>query len=47
MKGGLSNEVVSDEGEINMGHISTYSRLHLQQGCFFHEGGLSKGVLLY
>ena len=48
MKGGLTKEVVSDRGEINMGHTTfVTSRAGLTKEVVFHEGGLSKGVLLY
>ena len=48
MKGGLSKEVVSDEGGVSMGH-STFvtSTAGLTREVVFHEGGLSKRAPLY
>ena len=44
MKGGLSNEVVSDEGEINMGHIRKYVlKAAFTTGVFFSRGWSLKG----
>ena len=49
MKGGLSKEVVFDEGEFSMGHICVFvpSKAGLTKEVVFHEGGLSKEILLY
>ena len=49
MKGGLSKEVVSDKGEVSMGHIYSYmtSKAGLAKEVVFHEGGLSKGTRYY
>ena len=53
MKGGLSKEVVSDEGEVSMGHIYICNQKYRSYNCIqkkevvFHEGGLSNKVPLY
>ena len=48
MKGGLSKEVVSDEGGVGMGHTTFMtSKVSLTKEVFIQEGGLSKEVLLY
>ena len=50
MKGGLSKEVVSDEGEFSMGYRYIYDqqrRSYKFKEVIFHEGGLSKELLLY
>ena len=48
VKGGLTKEVVSDRGEINMRHTTfVTSRAGLTKEVVLHEGGLSKGALLY
>ena len=41
--------MVSDEGEFSMGHICTFvpNKAGLTKEVVFHEGGLSKEVLLY
>ena len=47
-EGDLSKAVVSDEAEVNMGHIAfVTSKASLIKEVVFHEGGLSKEVLLY
>ena len=47
MKDGLSKEVVSDEGEVGMGHTTfVTSKVSLTKEVVFQEGGLSIGVLL-
>ena len=43
MKGGLSEEMVSDEGKINMGHIHICE----QQSRSYKRVGLLTGVIQY
>ena len=48
MKGGLSKEVVSDEGGVSMGQTTfVTSKDDLTKEVVFHEGGLSEEVLLH
>ena len=48
MSSGLLKEVDSDEGELSMEHTTFIpSKAGLTKEVVFHEGGLSKGVLLY
>ena len=51
MKGGLSKEVVSGEGEFSMHgtyvHLFPVRLVLQKRPVVFHEGGLSKEVLLY